>query len=408
MSTCVVTAGCCDRNSHRIVTRPRRPNRGVRCGKPGSETGWWTHTLSEGSGSGYSSGTSWGVPWSYCYDETVLYPGFVDYRYYGQTYGGGSGEEDYIAYVGDAFTDATGPSSDGMFPFAYCHEELPLGAGTGGAQQHNGLLGAHVAVFATGAVESEATSRDRIVPRAAGHSTTDTSTWGGRDTTPAYHDTVLERLRHRLASGCFRTCSQDLADCHTLEEVRRTDRASLQEEAERVTSSQFPDDPEGTWTPEAFFGEGLFGLFPSPLIHQCRFGCGGLAAWRAGCPLFDPKGVNQYHPIFIPRLPGAQTYMRWEEAVKALKALGDEGGLIVAVQYNSGGVPVNYATLLGDNSGSPYWEYANQGWQEFSTGARIIHSRRLPAIPTKFIVVPGRVARFRSPIPGEGFRPFGP
>ncbi|MEJ5342550.1 MAG: hypothetical protein WHT09_13390 [Thermogutta sp.] len=78
--------------------------------------------MSEGSGSGYSSGTSWGVPWSYCYDETVLYPGFVDYRYYGQTYGGGSGEEDYIAYVGDAFTDATGPSSDGMFLFAYSDE----------------------------------------------------------------------------------------------------------------------------------------------------------------------------------------------------------------------------------------------------------------------------------------------
>lgn len=97
----------------------------------GSETGWWTHTLSEGSGRGYSSGTSWGVPWSYCYDETVSYPGFVDYRYYGQPYGGGSGEEDCIAYVGDAFSDATGPSSDGMFPFAYSEEELLFGQAQG-------------------------------------------------------------------------------------------------------------------------------------------------------------------------------------------------------------------------------------------------------------------------------------
>ncbi|MGB9619004.1 MAG: hypothetical protein ACPL7K_01175, partial [Armatimonadota bacterium] len=51
----------------------------------GSDSGWWTHTVPEGtgsgsgsasgsgsgSGSGTSSSTSWGGPWSDSYDETV-------------------------------------------------------------------------------------------------------------------------------------------------------------------------------------------------------------------------------------------------------------------------------------------------------------------------------------------------
>lgn len=43
----------------------------------------------------------------------------------------GSGEEGYVAYVGDAFTDGSSSSSSsgGMFPFAYCHEELPVAYG---------------------------------------------------------------------------------------------------------------------------------------------------------------------------------------------------------------------------------------------------------------------------------------
>ncbi|MBC7352739.1 MAG: hypothetical protein H5U08_10300, partial [Thermogutta sp.] len=82
----------------------------------GSENAWSTHTVSEGKGDGYSSSSSWSGSWNPSYDQTVTYPGFYDYRYYGRDYGG-SGEEDYIAYMGDVFYDHPG-SDTGFFPFA--------------------------------------------------------------------------------------------------------------------------------------------------------------------------------------------------------------------------------------------------------------------------------------------------
>ncbi|ASV73590.1 Flagellar hook-length control protein FliK [Thermogutta terrifontis] len=69
----------------------------------------------------------------------MTYPGFYDYRYYGRDYGGGSGEENYIAYVGDVFYDNPG-SDTGFFPFAYSDEEILFGQGQSG--QKGMLLGA--------------------------------------------------------------------------------------------------------------------------------------------------------------------------------------------------------------------------------------------------------------------------
>ena len=100
----------------------------------GSESGWLTHTVSEGNGDGYSSSSSWSGSWNSSYDQTVTYPGFYDYRYYGQDYGGGSGEENYIAYVSDAFYDNPG-SDTGLFPFAYSGEEVLLSLTESGASQ---------------------------------------------------------------------------------------------------------------------------------------------------------------------------------------------------------------------------------------------------------------------------------
>jgi len=314
----------------------------------GSESGWLTHTVSEGNGDGYSSSSSWSGSWNSSYDQTVTYPGFYDYRYYGQDYGGGSGEENYIAYVGDAFYDNPG-SDTGFFPFVYSDEELLFGQGQGRCR----LLDIR---------KSRGTDSPFI--RTARPGTTVSSP----------------------------------VDAGRGQSARQMEPASVAQERQDPASQSFPDEPEGNWTPEEFFGTGFLGFFPSPLIRQTRFGCGGLAAWRAGCDPFDPKGVNQYHPRFIQRLPGTQRYTNWEEAVRALKGLGDEGGLIIAVQYGAGGAPSNYATLLADKAGTPYWEYANNGWQSSTTGARIIHARWLPEFPkTEFLV----------PLPVREFRVFG-
>jgi hypothetical protein len=51
---------------------------------------------------------------------------------------------------------------------------------------------------------------------------------------------------------------------------------------------RYPDAPTGSWTPREFFGWG------SPLIKQTAWGCGGMAAWRAGCPL------NPIHGMYMP------------------------------------------------------------------------------------------------------------
>lgn len=329
----------------------------------GSDSGWWTHTVPEGSGSGSGSGSSssssWSGSWNPSYDQTVTYPGFAEARYYGRDSGGGPGEEDSIAYVGDAFYESPG-SDTGFFLFAYSDEELLFG---------------------------QAQGRCRLL---------DIRKSGGTDS-PS------------IRTAHLGTEVSSPVDAGRGQSPRQMEAASMSQERQDPASQPFPDEAEGNWTPEEFFGTGFLGFFPSPLIRQTRFGCGGLAAWRAGCDPFDPKGVNQYHPRFIQRPPGTQRYTNWEEAVRALKGLGDEGGLIIAVQYGAGGAPSNYATLLTDKAGTPYWEYANHGWQSSTTGARIIHARWLPEFPkTEFLVVPGRVARFRSPIPEEHYKPFAP
>jgi hypothetical protein len=129
----------------------------------GSESGWWTHTVPEGSGSGTgsSSNTSWGSPWSHSYDETITYPGFYDYRYYGRDYGGGSGEEDHIAYVGDVFHESPG-SDTGFFPFA-CSGEDPFFAQAEG--------GGHYAILVDAVANSTGEQED-LLPRASRRSAT--------------------------------------------------------------------------------------------------------------------------------------------------------------------------------------------------------------------------------------------
>jgi RHS repeat-associated protein len=136
-----------------------------------------------------------------------------------------------------------------------------------------------------------------------------------------------------------------------------------------------PTDPEGNWTPTEFFGPG------SPLIDQTRWGCGGLAAWRAGTPL-GPSGM--YNPFDIPKMPGAAEYPTLEQAQARLDHLGGIGE-IIAIQnpspdWRRNPGPGNFATWRGG-----YWEYMNHGGPR----RRIIHSRNLPDMPIRtYIVVP--------------------
>ncbi|WP_347245828.1 hypothetical protein [Thermogutta sp.] len=349
--------------------------------KNGSDSGWWTQTVPEGtgsgsvsasgsgsgSGSGTSSSTSWSGSWYQSYDETVSYPGFYEGAYYaggsGGYSGGGGSPEEYFAYIGDAFSGGSSPGSSGsgLFPFAYSDEEFLSGQAQGGG----GALG----VGRNG---------------------------GGQQ-------------RQAVGTGVSARDTSALVDPPVRPRVRPSEHGRSHQQLAISASQEIPNEPEGNWTPEKFFGTGFFGLFPSPLIRQTRFGCGGLAAWRAGCQVFDPDGVNQYHPAFIQRLPGTQKDATWQEAVEALKALGDEGGLIIAIQYGAAGAPANYATLSGDKAGPAYWGYANHGWQESTSGALIIHSRRLPQFPkTEFMVIPGKLARFKWPIPPAEYKPLGP
>jgi len=63
----------------------------------------------------------------------VNYPGFYAGAYYasgsGGYSGGGGGSQEYLAYLNDAFSAASGSSSGspGFFPFAYGEEELLFG-----------------------------------------------------------------------------------------------------------------------------------------------------------------------------------------------------------------------------------------------------------------------------------------
>ncbi|GAB6188008.1 hypothetical protein [Thermopirellula anaerolimosa] len=68
----------------------------------------------------------------------MTYPGFYDYRYYARDYGGRSGEEDYIAYVGDAFYENPG-SDGGFFLFAYSEDQLLFAGAAGDRTEEQGI-----------------------------------------------------------------------------------------------------------------------------------------------------------------------------------------------------------------------------------------------------------------------------
>jgi hypothetical protein len=137
-----------------------------------------------------------------------------------------------------------------------------------------------------------------------------------------------------------------------------------------------PTSPKGNWTPGQFFGPG------SPLIEQTRWGCGGLAAWRAGTAINPAFGL--YNPLDIPKMPGAQQFGTFPEAEAGLAALGGNG-VIIAIQnpfpdWTQAPGSGNFATWFGD-----YWEYANHG----GPGRKIFHAPMLPDIPIRvYIVVP--------------------
>lgn len=133
----------------------------------------------------------------------------------------------------------------------------------------------------------------------------------------------------------------------------------------------------GTWTPREFF-------WPlSSLESQTRWGCGGVAAWRAGVPL-DPK-FGVYNPLDIPKMPGTKEYGTEGEAKRALTALGGKG-VIIAVQndnknWKEAPGSGNFATCFGN-----YWEYVNHG----GPGMLIKHRPKLPTNfkYTTYFVVP--------------------
>ena len=142
---------------------------------------------------------------------------------------------------------------------------------------------------------------------------------------------------------------------------------------------RYPGSPDGSWTPRQFFG-----LF-SPLVWQTGWGCGGMAAWRAGAPV-NPIG-GRYDPMDIPKIPGAREFATWPQVRDARRASGGTG-IIIAVQSNYENWklapgPGNFATYF-----ETYWEYANHG--DSTPGRKIIHSPNLPGgfKFTTYILVP--------------------
>jgi RHS repeat-associated protein len=133
-------------------------------------------------------------------------------------------------------------------------------------------------------------------------------------------------------------------------------------------SGPFPTAPNDSWTPRQFFGWG------SPLQRATGWGCGGIAAWRAGAPLNPITGT--YSPSDIMKIPNAHEYVTLEGAKGALAGLHGKG-VIIAVQndhddWQSYPGCGNFATFFGT-----YWEYVNHG----GPGMVIIHS---PTLPTRY------------------------
>jgi|GEM_PF-6339961 len=71
--------------------------------------------------------------------------------------------------------------------------------------------------------------------------------------------------------------------------------------------------PVGAWTPSQFFG------FFSPLIKRTSWGCGGLAAWRAGGPL---NRLGKYDPMDIMKIPGTKEFTEWRDVCGARRRSG--------------------------------------------------------------------------------------
>ncbi len=147
-------------------------------------------------------------------------------------------------------------------------------------------------------------------------------------------------------------------------------------------TGSYPTDPNNSWTPFQFFGiRGWWNNLP----YLTGWGCGGLAAWRAGAPISPLWG--KYYPTDIMKIKGATEYQSWNAVQKALNALGGKG-VIIAVQSNFKDWqkypgPSNFATYFGT-----YWEYCNHG--DIVPGRLIYHSPKLPAgyTYTIYILVP--------------------
>ena len=140
----------------------------------------------------------------------------------------------------------------------------------------------------------------------------------------------------------------------------------------------FPTAPTGSWTPTQFFGS------ESPLIAKTGWGCGGVAAWRAGAP--PDTNTGPYNPIDIPKHPGVKKHGTLPQAQTTLDGL-DGQGVIIAVQNDSPDWTKNpgsgnFATYFGN-----YWEFANHG--DGTPGRKIYHKPTLPKYKyTVYYVVP--------------------
>ena len=86
---------------------------------------------------------------------------------------------------------------------------------------------------------------------------------------------------------------------------------------------------------------GNHGLFASTgLLQLTLYGCGGVAAWRAGTSLNPISG--EYDPSDIFKMPGAKVYNTLPELALALIDLGKAGGLSLQFKRYP---PVRWSTL---------------------------------------------------------------
>jgi hypothetical protein len=135
----------------------------------------------------------------------------------------------------------------------------------------------------------------------------------------------------------------------------------------------FPNNPNDSWAAWFFF------LSYPNLRFETGWGCGGVAAWRAGVPI-NPKS-GRYDPLDILKVSGVQKCNTFPAALAALKAIGGKG-VIIAVQshvanWTSQPGCGNFLTFLGT-----YWEWANHG--DSTPGRRIYHAPSQANWPTGF------------------------